>query len=131
MGRYEVTIEEALPWWSQANQYPPVGEPGIGYFAGVVYSDKPPIHCLLYRGSLGILTGILNYYEVDYPPYEKAGNVNVFVKPNQQRKGIGTALVQEALRRWPHLKDHPQRYTAQGAAFREHLDKLLEADLHG
>jgi len=129
---YEVTILETLSWESQVCQYPPVGEPGISYFAGDVsdsFPDKPPIHCLLYRAPRGILVGILNFYEVDYPPHEQAGNINVFVKANQQRKGIGTALVLEALGRWPQILSHPQRYSAAGVALRRHLDKQFEEAL--
>jgi GNAT superfamily N-acetyltransferase len=105
----------ALPWWSQAAQYPLRGEPGIVYFAGEVGGGKPPVDCLLHYAQSGILTGILNHYPVNYPPWEKAGNVNLWVHPRFQRQGIGTALVMAAILRW-EFDPAAQRYTPEGHA---------------
>lgn len=124
MTDYPVTIAETLSWDSQVRQYPVRGEPGIGYFAGDVshaHPGKPPIHCLLYRDENGYVVGILNYYEVDYPPWEEAGNVNVFVKRQNRRQGIGTRLVDEAKHRWG-ISHRGQRYSAEGAALAAALD---------
>lgn len=122
---YEVTIDEVLPWEGQVIQYPQGGVPGITYFAGDVsefYPGKPPIHTLLFRHLDGHVIGILNYYEVDYPPYEKAGNVNVFVDPQHRRKGVATALVRQAETRWG-IDYRAQRYSAAGAALAAALDQ--------
>jgi len=110
-------------WEGQAAQYPPTGVPGISYFAGEVPNGKP-VNCLLYRDEHGELVGILNHYDDTYwsggiLPYilEVPGNVNMWVKPSERRKGIGTALLEEAERRYGPLELHQQRYTEAGAAF--------------
>jgi GNAT superfamily N-acetyltransferase len=104
-------------WDSQACQYPTFGEPGISYFAGV--TDLGTVDCLLYRNERGVVVGILNYYDFD-SPWEVRGNVNVWVRRNAQGRGIGTALIEEAHRRWTIDLDQ-QRFTPEGAAFAERL----------
>jgi GNAT superfamily N-acetyltransferase len=121
-----MTFQASIPdhlhfsWESQATQYPRDGEPGIGYFAGE--TDYGIVHCLLYRNKRGALVGILNYYDGYLKPnvWETAGNVNVWVRLDYQRRGIGTALVAEAKQRWDINLDQ-QRFTASGAAFAEKL----------
>lgn len=114
--RFKATMPPAFHWASQAEQYPRTGPAGISYFAGEVGDGFPPVDCLLYRGDEGTLLGILNHYSVDYPPWEKAGNVNLWVYPYAFHRGIGTALLDEAMRRWEIDLDQ-QRYTHAGAAF--------------
>lgn len=123
--------EGSLPWESQVVQYrdaPPPEAPGITYFAGDVsdvHPGKPPVDCLLYwewnpkRTRLRIV-GIANHYPVDYPPWEEAGNVNVWVRKSHQRRGIATALYDEAVRRW-NVSLVGQRFTPSGARLAEHL----------
>jgi GNAT superfamily N-acetyltransferase len=112
-------IEPSLPfvysWQSQAEQYPDTGEVGISYFKGDVGRDKW-VDCLLYRGEGGELMGILNYYPFDFPPYEVKGNVNIWVNPDFQRLGIGTKLVEEAMKRW-EIDFEQFKYTPQGHKF--------------
>lgn len=124
MAEYRLDVypdAEALPWWSQVQQYPEIGEPGISYFAGEIEGYDVPVDCLLFRDGEGRLRGILNHYAIDYPPWEKAGNVNVFVDPTAQRKGIGTALAREAQRRWGPINVEQQSYTLAGVALMKHL----------
>ena len=106
-------------WASQARQYPPMGKPGISYFPGV--TDRGTIDCLLWRDDNRRLRGILNHYPFDVPGFEEAGNVNIWVHPGWQRKGIGTALVREAQRRWT-IDLTRQRFTTAGAALADALD---------
>jgi GNAT superfamily N-acetyltransferase len=108
---------QLLSWESQVMQYPVVGEPGIGYFAGVVAGDLPPVDCLLWRDDQGLVRGILNHYPVNYAPYEMAGGVNIWVHPDWQRRGIGRALVTEAVTRWGEINVEQQRFSEAGAAF--------------
>lgn len=110
----------AFSWDSQVTQYPAKGAPGIGYFAGE--TDYGVVHCLLYRNAKGEVVGILNYYDGHLKPnvWETAGNTNVWVHPERQRRGIATALIRKAKDRWPINLDQ-QRFTASGAAFAEHL----------
>lgn len=140
---YPVSMPEgALTWESQVVQYadaPPPEEPGITYYEGDVsdsFPDKPPIDCLLYwqekpGGQMGRdgqrraklrIVGILNHYPDDYPPYEKAGNVNVWVRKAQQRQGIATALWEEAVRRW-NVRLDDQRFTESGSRLAAALDR--------
>lgn len=119
----------ALSWKSQVGQYPERGEPGISYFAGRQDTDgreyPEPIHCLCWRDEEGILRGVLNYYAVDYPPWEVAGNVNVFVEPSWKHQGIGAALVSEAHRRWG-INWTQQRYTREGLELAMRMIPRLE-----
>lgn len=110
-----------LSWESQVVQYPEFGPPGIEYFAGVVEGYAQPVDCLLWRGGDKRVHGILNYYSIDYPPWEKAGNVNVWVQPGWQRKGIGSRLIRVAQRRWGPINWQQQQYTEAGAAFARHM----------
>lgn len=104
----------AYSWESQVVQYPRLGAPGIQYYAGKDENHPVPIDCLLWRDEDGLVRGILNYYSVNYPPHERAGNVNLFVDPGHRRQGIATALVREANRRWGPINWSQQRYTAAG-----------------
>lgn len=109
-----------LSWSSQAEQYPSTGPIGISYFAGEV-PDHPPVDCLLFYAEAG-LVGILNYYSVDYTidgtVIEHAGNFNVWTRPQFQRRGIATALITEADKRWT-IDFEQQRYTPNGLAVAE------------
>ena len=63
-----------LHWYTQAPQYPKVGQPGIHHFLGEVAVGvmeqkgrtvgrvKYEVDALLYRSRKGVLVGILNYY---------------------------------------------------------------------
>lgn len=115
---FPVTIPDGAiySWVSQAMQYPAKGEPGVTHT--VEFSEgypDAPIDCLLYRTDQGQLVGILNHYRQDMPPYEKAGNINIWVHPDAQGIGIGTCLVAEADKRFGVNFDQ-QRFTAAGAA---------------
>lgn len=118
--RPEVSIPSwaMLSWASQANQYPPFGEAGISYFRGDLSEDLY-VDCLLWRDDGGILRGILNHYPIK-TSWEEVGNANVWVQPGWERRGIGTALITEALRRWT-LDFTQQRYSPEGAALIEGL----------
>lgn len=115
------TLPDAYPWESQVRQYPKAGEPGISYFRG----DTPHGHvdCLLYRNRRGHVVGILNHYPTT-TIWEKAGNVNVWVHPRRQRRGIGSALVTEAAKRWP-INFEQQRYTVAGVKLAESVQRKL------
>ena len=112
----------ALSWESQIHQYQDAvkpAAPGITYYAGDVsgsHPGKPPVDCLLFWGmdnGLRIL-GILNHYPADYPPHEREGNVNIWVRRSHQRQGIASLLWQEAVNRWDVSLDD-QRFTESGA----------------
>lgn len=74
------------------------------------------INCLLYRDSEGVLIGILNHYD-GKNPLESADAVNLWVRPDMQRKGIGRELVAKAQERWPAINPEGQRYTPEGVQF--------------
>jgi GNAT superfamily N-acetyltransferase len=113
-----------LPWETQVIQYPPKGERGISYFAGPTsFGD---VDCLLWRDDWGHVRGILNHYGMDCPPWEHKGNVNIFVDPQWRRRGIATALLTEAVRRWPIDFDH-QRYSRAGYETVQHFRKAVTA----
>lgn len=116
---FRATIPSSLilAWQGQAEQYPAYGEPGISYFPG--RTSYGVVDCLLYRNEQGVVVGILNHYGFD-SPWEKTGNVNVFVRRNAQRQGIGTALINEAKTRWTINLDQ-QHFTPEGVAFAERL----------
>lgn len=119
---------DAYSWDSQAAQYAYRDEPGIHlerHHLGVV-GAWTQIDCLLYRDEDGLLIGILNYYLDSNNPLETAGNINVWVKPDHQRQGIATALLEEARRRWPDLDAEQQNYTPSGLLL---LDGLMRKQL--
>jgi GNAT superfamily N-acetyltransferase len=125
--KYEVRVLTKLAgpmysWESQVCQYPALGAPGIEYFAGVVEGREKPVDCLLWRDDDGRVRGILNHYPIDYPPYEVAGNVNIWVDPDWQRRGIGTALVERCIQMYGQIPVEQQKYTPEGA---ELLAELL------
>lgn len=108
---------DAVPysWESQVAQYPRLGAPGVEYRTGDTGFAKP-VNCLLWRDEDGLVHGILNHYPIDMPPWEKAGNVNVFVDPARRREGIATRLVREAQRMFGPIDFEQQRFTESGAA---------------
>jgi ribosomal protein S18 acetylase RimI-like enzyme len=83
------------------------------------------INCLLYRDDAGVLVGILNHYDGRHE-LEKADAVNIWVRPDWQCRGIGSALVVEALRRWPGVRPEGQRYTDSGVRLLESLLRRSE-----
>lgn len=125
-------------FWSQERQHDKSGPPGISYVQNRVevarVEHKPtgqtisvpsqePVDCLLYRSRKGTIIGILYHYPVDLMPWEQAGNVNMWVHPRRLRRGIGTALLREAMRRWD-IDPEQQSYTPEGAAL---MNSVLEA----
>ena len=106
--------DEIYTWESQAAQYPVSGPPGISHFVAEVPPDIT-VECLLYREESGELAGIANYFPVDIPPYEMAGNWALFVRPEWRGQGIGTALMVEGMARWDYREDHIT-FTEGGAA---------------
>jgi GNAT superfamily N-acetyltransferase len=100
-------------WESQARQWPKVGRPGIAYERVEAYGN--PIDSWVFRNRKGHVVGMLYWYVTD-SPLEKAGNVNIWVRPDRQRRGIGTALIQAAERRNGPINLEQQRYTAAGVA---------------
>jgi GNAT superfamily N-acetyltransferase len=122
-------IPPAYSWRSQARQYAAFGESGVRLEAHYVDLDTgeevfpqpqpvtdpsmTKIDCLLYRDDEGALAGILNHYD-GRNPMEKADAINLWVRPDMQRKGIAKELVLEAKRLWPAIKPQEQRYTPDG-----------------
>lgn len=107
----------AYSWESQARQYAYKDTPGIGFERHSVgqLGALDQVDCLLWRDDNGVLRGILNHYPTD-SEWEKAGNVNLWVDPGWQRRGIATALLAAAMKRWTiNLKQ--QRYTDDGILF--------------
>ena len=115
---FQMTPGTVFSFESQVCQYPRLGAPGIDYFAGVIpiHAERgdPPIDCLLWRDEQGLVRGILNHYPVDYPPHERAGNINLYVHPEWRRRGIATALLREAERRYGSTRWAQQRYSPDG-----------------
>ena len=110
-----------FPWSSQVMQYDTLGRMGISLFIGELGEEILPVLCLCWRDERGLLRGVLNYYqENNY--WENKGNANLFVDPEWYGKGIGTALLLEAMNRW-QIDFQQQKYTKQGASF---VARLIE-----
>ena len=122
-------IPPAYSWQSQARQYAYRVKDAAGIHLERHHLGEWPnwtqIDCLLYRDEDGLLIGILNYYCDSNNPEEQQGNANIWVKPDRQRQGIGTALLREAMRRWD-IDLNQQKYTTQGVLF---VDGLLKKGL--
>jgi GNAT superfamily N-acetyltransferase len=117
--RFPVTIDrmpDILAWRYQEPQYANVKPkgPGITYFRPVF--EPGPVDCLLMYNADLALVGIMNLYQQDMPPWEKAGNFTILVRPDRRRRGIATQLMDEARRRWTISFDQ-QDYSHDGAAF--------------
>ena len=115
------TMKMAIPtnsivflWQNQARQYPKHGT-GITYFKGIC-EDNMWVDCLLYYGYDNELHGILNHYPFEMPPHQKTGSVNLQVRPDRRRKGIASALLDEAIKRF-NVKLEDQEYTPDGERF--------------
>ncbi|HLX88791.1 MAG TPA: hypothetical protein VKR22_10110 [Acidimicrobiales bacterium] len=120
----------------QVPQYPRTGPPGISHYVGKVNVGDVigerqgrmgrivmfHVDNLLYRNRKGALIGILQFFGEGAPmDLEKPGNLNVWVHPRRLRRGIATALVLEATRRWGPLPWDQQLYTPEGRALIEAL----------
>lgn len=108
-----------MSWDTQVVQYPARDTPGIHYFRGDI-GQGMWVDCLLHYDPDGSLSGILNHCPQDIPPFEKKGAVNMWVRPDRVRQGIGTALVDEAFDKWRFFGED-QRLTPNGAGFARHL----------
>lgn len=115
--RDRIVFPEVYSWQSQASQYLNVApnKTGVEYFKGDMGGGKF-VDCLLYKAKDGYLLGILNHYPFDFLPYERKGNVNIWVNPDFKCCGIGTELLNEAMKRWD-INFHQQRFTPEGYAF--------------
>lgn len=111
--RLKVIDQPAFPWESQRDQYPATASPGIHYYAG--QTAWGTVDCLLYYDALGILRGALNHYPFTNE-WEQEGNVNIFIDPAFRRRGVATALLNEARERWVFDVEQ-QTYTREGADF--------------
>jgi GNAT superfamily N-acetyltransferase len=117
MTRFQATVPPAMMTFeSQVAQYADavIDPGGITYFRGVLDTERW-VDCLLYWNADGELVGILNHYPQDLP-WERAGNINVFVRPDHYRRGIATRLVDDALLRF-HVDLPGQDLTPLGARF--------------
>jgi GNAT superfamily N-acetyltransferase len=86
-------------WESQSAQYPATATPGHHYeveqFPGPDGKRLYPIECLTHYGADSKLDAILNRYPDGYPQLERSGAINLWVRPDAQRQGIGTGMLAE------------------------------------
>lgn len=136
-------IPPAYSWESQAKQYAESGAPGLTLEQHMVDTetgdevfDVPAelagpnisvVDCLLYRDELGSLVAILNHYDGKIP-MEAADAVNLWVRPDRQREGIGKMMAREAMSMWPGVKLDNQRYTRMGVHLLRSLTTNRVAD---
>jgi GNAT superfamily N-acetyltransferase len=118
--------EAMFSFESQSCQFPEKGNPGLEHLVvddsakelhpkGTIPEGSVMVHCITWRKMSGDLIGILYYYPVDNP-WEKAGNVNLYIDPKHRRQGIGTKLLDYAFTQWK-IKIEQQRYSLGGAYF--------------
>ena len=105
------------PWASQAHQHPASALPGIHH--RVEHVDGAPIDCVTSYDSLGILVGILYRYPEGAEGWEEPGAINVWVRPDRQREGIGRAMLDYTEQHLGPIDWDAQRYTRAGLALRE------------
>lgn len=129
-----IPAHAVFTWESQAAQQPLTGTPREVVYRrceddGTTIPVGQWIDALLHYDDVGALDAILYHYPFEFYEYtsaylgsprgsvlEKRGNVNLWVRPDRRRKGIGTQLIKEAVRRWKIVLRN-QRYTADGAGF--------------
>jgi GNAT superfamily N-acetyltransferase len=119
--RIEYSFEEMAPHHAVHGR-PGLGQERLTWWVWV-------IDCLLYRDDKGALVGILYHYvkpeapdEREWAPYP--GCVDVWVKPNCQRRGIGAKLLLEAVLRFG-VNLSKQRYTPAGWRMAKRVDEIL------
>jgi GNAT superfamily N-acetyltransferase len=74
-----------------------------------------PSQTTLFYWHDGFVAGVLSYYPQTgpiMPPY-----VSVQVAPQFRRQGIATALLKEALSRWPEIDLEKQNFSPDGLLF--------------
>lgn len=104
-------------WATMVRQVRQAGAPGVTYERHT--DERWPqerVDCLVYRNRKGDPIGILCRYG-DMPPFEKAGNVNIWTRPDRAGRGIATKLLTDALRRWDDIDLRDQGYTHDGLSF--------------
>lgn len=113
---------EPIPHYATFWEYcfenaPKNGKAGISYFK--THADPLTYaHALVYRNSEGKFVGFFEYFPIGTMPdangmREENGNFNIWVDPKEWGKGIGTALLTEACKRWD-INLEQQQYTALG-----------------
>lgn len=118
--------ELMFSWESQRRQFdnirPDISSDGEGtYYIRIDktieenFDDDTWIDCLIRRDKDGRLVGILYHYPVELP-LERSGNFNIWVDPRERRKGHGTALITEAVKRFK-INFVRQRYSVTGKKF--------------
>jgi GNAT superfamily N-acetyltransferase len=104
-------------WEDCFKRVPKSGKVGISYFK--TYADPVSYtHTLVYRNGEGKFVGFFEHFPIGTLPdingkNEEEGNINIWVDPKEWGKGIGTALLTEACKRWDINIEH-QQYTALG-----------------
>jgi hypothetical protein len=107
-------------WPVVAREHPRVGPPGLRH-AILRHHTGGTVGCLSWRDNSGQVRGLLYHYQCDFPPYERRGNVNLWIDPAWHRRGLGSSLLAEADRRWT-VNFAQQKYTTAGLALvRAHL----------
>lgn len=121
-----LNVEFHTTWEQQASQFPPHGLPGITLQQITLGppDNQTVVDCLLYRDDDGNLIGILAHYN-ENNPLQEPDTVNLLVKPDQQRKGVGKSLAREACTLWPHILQvkgtQIQYWTAESLGWAEAL----------
>lgn len=116
-----VILNETHSWIGQSVQY--LVRTDIPRQAGIVHWTVPAseapvrIECLLFWTERLTLGGIFNYYPDGGPWGEKPHDTLTLVNPTLRRQGIGTALLREAMSRWPAIDLSTQSYSDDGWAF--------------
>lgn len=91
---------------------PGKGEPGIQYQENVRGGKK--IQYLIKYDANGLIQGALRYFPVGYPLAKQPGEIEMAVKSEFQKQGIGSELLNEAISRWD-IQAKKQRYTEASA----------------
>lgn len=130
--QYAVTPDHEIdrvmtPWEGQVAQFPPFGEPGLGYEQRIIgpQDNTTVVDCLTYRDANGVLIGILYHYN-ENNPFQEPDSLTFMVNPDRQREGAGTALLGDAVRRWPGIQEKGyghQTWTPDSQAF---IDALVK-----
>lgn len=120
-------------WEAQAGQFPPHGLPGITMQHLTIGppDNQTVVDCLLYRDDDGLLVGILAHYN-ENNPLQLPDSVNLLVKPDYQRQGVGKALAREATTIWPRILKvkgtKHQHWTSESIAWADALVAKGEVD---
>ena len=95
--KLQATLAVKVTWRELAANCDHKGRPGLTHILGVTRGDRQPIEVIEWRDDEGILRGVATWRKAEEILF-------VMVQEGFRRRGIATALMTEARKRWNKLQ---------------------------